>query len=56
MARLHGAALTIDSELNVGTTVSILFPAARTRPRTTETAGTAQIVELGTPVRIRAAE
>ena len=56
MARLHGATLTIDSELNVGTTVSILFPAARTRPRTTETAGTAQIVELGTPVRIRAAE
>jgi two-component system cell cycle sensor histidine kinase PleC len=33
MARLHGAQLTIDSELNVGTTVSILFPAARTRPR-----------------------
>ncbi|WP_119301436.1 CHASE2 domain-containing protein [Dongia deserti] len=33
MARLHGAALTIDSELDVGTTVSILFPAARTRPR-----------------------
>jgi PAS domain S-box-containing protein len=56
MARLHGAQLTIDSELNVGTTVSILFPAARTRPRTTEAAGTAQIVELGTPVRIRAAE
>ena len=56
MARLHGAQLTIDSELNVGTTVSILFPAARTRPRTTEAVGTAQIVELGTPVRIRAAE
>jgi PAS domain S-box-containing protein len=56
MARLHGATLTIDSELNVGTTVSILFPAARTRPRTAETAGTAQIVEIGLPVRIRAAE
>jgi PAS domain S-box-containing protein len=56
MARLHGATLTIDSEPNVGTTVSILFPAARTRPRTVETAGTAQIVEIGTPVRIRAAE
>jgi PAS domain S-box-containing protein len=56
MARLHGATLTIDSELNVGTTVSILFTAARTRPRTTEAAGTAQIVEIGTPVRIRAAE
>jgi two-component system cell cycle sensor histidine kinase PleC len=56
MARLHGATLTIDSELNVGTTVSILFPAARTRPRTAETAGTAQVVEIGTPVRIRAAE
>jgi PAS domain S-box-containing protein len=55
MARLHGATLTIDSELNVGTTVSILFPAARTRPRTAETAATAQIVEI-TPVRIRAAE
>jgi PAS domain S-box-containing protein len=34
MARLHGATLTIESELNVGTTASILFPAARTRPRT----------------------
>jgi PAS domain S-box-containing protein len=56
MARLHGATLTIDSELNVGTTVSILFPAARTRPRTAETAGSAQIVEIGVPVRIRAAE
>jgi len=56
MARLHGATLTIDSEVNVGTTVSILFTAARTRPRTPETAGTAQIVEIGTPVRIRAAE
>ena len=56
MARLHGATLTIDSEPNVGTTVSILFPAARTRPRTVETAGTAQIVEIGAPVRIRAAE
>ena len=56
MARLHGAQLTIDSELNVGTTVSILFPAARTRPRTAEAVGTAQIVEIGTPVRIRAAE
>jgi PAS domain S-box-containing protein len=33
MARLHGAALTIESELNVGTTASILFPAACTRPR-----------------------
>jgi PAS domain S-box-containing protein len=56
MARLHGATLTIDSELNVGTTVSILFTAARTRPRTVEAAGTAQILEIGTPVRIRAAE
>jgi PAS domain S-box-containing protein len=56
MARLHGATLTIDSELNVGTTVSILFPTARTRPRTVETAGTAQIVEISTPMRIRAAE
>jgi PAS domain S-box-containing protein len=56
MARLHGATLTIDSELNVGTTVSILFPTARTRPRTVETNSTAQIVEIGTPVRIRAAE
>jgi PAS domain S-box-containing protein len=56
MARLHGATLTIDSELNVGTTVSILFPAARTRPRTAEVAGGAQIVEIDTPVRIRAAE
>jgi PAS domain S-box-containing protein len=56
MARLHGATLTIDSELNVGTTVSILFPAVRTRPRTAETAGTAQIIEIETPVRIRAAE
>jgi hypothetical protein len=35
MARLHGATLTIESELNVGTTASILFPAARTRPRST---------------------
>ena len=34
MARLHGATLTIESELNIGTMVSILFPAARTRPRT----------------------
>jgi len=33
MARLHGATLTIESELNVGTTASILFPAPRTRPR-----------------------
>jgi PAS domain S-box-containing protein len=33
MARLHGATLTIESELHVGTTVSLLFPAARTRPR-----------------------
>ena len=56
MARLHGATLTIDSELNIGTTVSILFPAARTRPRTAETADTAQILEIETPVRIRAAE
>jgi PAS domain S-box-containing protein len=55
MARLHGATLTIDSELNVGTTVSILFPAARTRPRTQEAPSSAEIVEI-TPVRIRAAE
>jgi hypothetical protein len=40
----------------VGTTVSILFPAARTRPRSAEAVGTAQIVDIGTPVRIRAAE
>jgi PAS domain S-box-containing protein len=33
MARLHGATFTIESELNVGTTASILFPAIRTRPR-----------------------
>ncbi len=33
MARLHGATLTIESELHVGTTAAILFPAARTRPR-----------------------
>ncbi|HET6160896.1 MAG TPA: CHASE2 domain-containing protein [Dongiaceae bacterium] len=33
MARLHGATLTIESEVNVGTTAWILFPAARTRPR-----------------------
>jgi hypothetical protein len=55
MARLHGATLTIESELNVGTTVSILFPAARTRPRT-------QIIDVaeesndGVQLRIRAAE
>jgi two-component system cell cycle sensor histidine kinase PleC len=57
MARLHGATLTIESELNVGTTVSILFPAGRTRPRT------AQVVvepvessDSGSQLRIRAAE
>jgi PAS domain S-box-containing protein len=55
MARLHGATLTIESELNIGTTVSILFPAARTRPRT-------QVVDVeeqsseGVQLRIRAAE
>ncbi len=36
MARLHGATLTIESELNRGTTASILFPAARTRPRSAQ--------------------
>jgi PAS domain S-box-containing protein len=55
MARLHGAQLTIESELNVGTTASIVFPAARTRPRTAEVVS---IKDDGdhTPVRIRAAE
>lgn len=33
MARLHGATFIIESEINVGTKASILFPAARTRPR-----------------------
>ena len=53
MARLHGATLTIESELNLGTAASILFPAARTRPRISDMAEGAP--ETGTP-RIRAAE
>jgi signal transduction histidine kinase len=57
MARLHGAQLTIESELNVGTTASILFPAARTRPRSTAEGAEAEI-EHGRVehLRIRAAE
>ncbi len=45
MARLHDATLSIESELNHGTTASILFPAARTRSRNTETAALATPVE-----------
>jgi PAS domain S-box-containing protein len=57
MARLHGATLTIDSELNVGTTVSILFPAARTRPRVAgDGEDTAVEQERPSQARIRAAE
>jgi PAS domain S-box-containing protein len=56
MARLHGATLTIDSEVNVGTTASILFPAARTRPRTAQAINATQDLDNGAPVRIRAAE
>jgi PAS domain S-box-containing protein len=56
MARLHGAILTIESELNIGTTASILFPAARTRPRTAETVYAKEEPDHGAPVRIRAAE
>jgi PAS domain S-box-containing protein len=55
MARLHGATLTIESELNIGTTVSILFPAARTRPRT-QVIDTAEASNEGVQLRIRAAE
>jgi len=57
MARLHGATLTIESELNVGTTASILFPAARTRPRTAQISEAAQGSDNGADQpRIRAAE
>jgi PAS domain S-box-containing protein len=56
MARLHGAQLTIDSEVNIGTTVSILFPAARTRPRTEEVVTVKDDADNVVPVRIRAAE
>jgi len=56
MARLHGAQLTIESELNVGTTVSILFPAPRTRPRTAQVIDVAEVSGNGAEVRIRAAE
>ncbi|HEV8389732.1 MAG TPA: CHASE2 domain-containing protein [Dongiaceae bacterium] len=57
MARLHGAQLTIESELNIGTTVSILFPAARTRPRTAQVSDAAADVSTAAPQeRIRAAE
>jgi PAS domain S-box-containing protein len=55
MARLHGATLTIESELNLGTTVSILFPAARTRPRT-QIIDAAEESNDGVQLRIRAAE
>jgi PAS domain S-box-containing protein len=53
MARLHGATLTIESELNLGTTVCILFPAPRTRPRVANTEDA--LADTSTP-RIRAAE
>ena len=56
MARLHGATLTIESELNVGTTVSILFPAARVKPRTTQIVESTDSSDKGAEVRIRAAE
>jgi PAS domain S-box-containing protein len=57
MARLHGATLTIESELNVGTTASILFPAARTRPRTAQAVvDAAERSDSGSQLRIRAAE
>jgi signal transduction histidine kinase len=39
MARLHGAILAIDSELNRGTTASILFPPSRVKPRQAVTPG-----------------
>jgi len=57
MARLHGATLTIESELHVGTTVSLLFPAARTRPRAAQESVVAEAssIELRQG-RIRAAE
>ncbi|MEZ5831161.1 MAG: CHASE2 domain-containing protein [Dongiaceae bacterium] len=57
MARLHGATLTIESEPNVGTTVSILFPAARTRPRVAHASETAvEPNDKAHQGRIRAAE
>ena len=56
MARLHGATLSIESEVNVGTTVSILFPAARARARTNQAIELAETSDRGTAVRIRAAE
>jgi len=31
---MAAATITVESELNVGATASILFPAARSRPRT----------------------
>ena len=48
--------LSIDSEVNIGTTVSILFPAARTRPRTAEVVTVKDDADNVVPVRIRAAE
>ena len=57
MARLHGATLTIESELNVGTTVSILFPAVRTRPRSMQVVDIVESSDAGADQpRIRAAE
>ncbi|HEX6118405.1 MAG TPA: CHASE2 domain-containing protein [Dongiaceae bacterium] len=57
MARLHGATLTIESEPNVGTTVSILFPAARTKARTAQIIVDAlETPDNGSQLRIRAAE
>jgi len=56
MARLHGATLTIESELNIGTTVSILFPAARTRPRSAQVIDAVEEPNDGVRLRIRAAE
>jgi hypothetical protein len=56
MARLHGATLTIESEVNVGTTASILFPAVRTRPRTTQGIDAVENSHDDVLVRIRAAE
>ncbi len=56
MARLHGAALTIESELNVGTTASILFPAVRTRPRSMQVSDAVKSDNAAAQPRIRAAE
>jgi len=57
MARLHGATLNIESEVNVGTTVSILFPAARTRPRTMQISDAAEAQDSSAvQPRVRAAE